>query len=271
MTRLVFFVVGSTMLLAAGCAQQPPINFDDSHQRFLEMTMDNLILPTEVTSLIESGSSVCLVSLETERTGDTPLVALVEDSLIEELLAGGFVVVERDEEMLGRLMAESVDTTYVHTLLPSDVTVADLGYSAGASSFGYASATYRGSVTTVKGAGRDSVLTVPTRLASADYIIAYRILECGIVQRSSTKQGYKMREAQIRLHVRLHDAANGRILAARTVESRNADDVRRTNMRWLANYHYTYFPADYPMQNGPAGYREIGGSPRGSDQDGNPR
>jgi hypothetical protein len=111
----------------------------------------------------------------------------------------------------------------------------------------------------VRGIGRDSVLTVETPMTSAQYILAYRVLECGLMTRpieSTTERG---REGRVRLHLRLHDARTGVILAAQNVENVITDQINIRDEGWLRNYHYRYFPTDLPLQRGNVGAGVVGG------------
>lgn len=270
--RLLFGVLVCGLFLA-GCGQHPNVMFDDSHQRFIEETMAGLSIPETMLDQMAKTSSVSLVSLEKEETGDMPLIALVEDALIYQLLGKGYALVERDADMIARFMAEGRAETYTHTLLPTDLTIRQSGayggVRGGRSSWDYYTAGWGGvssEVMNVHGVGRDSLLTIDTPMKPADYIIAYRILECGLVHRTGDGFKSRQREARVRLHMRLHDAKTGVIVAAQTVENVKTDEVDASAMKWLRNYHYRYYAPDMPVQSGNWGTRYIGGGTKTNDK-----
>ena len=111
----------------------------------------------------------------------------------------------------------------------------------------------------IHGVGRDSVLTIDTPMMTADYIVAYRILECGLVRRPGEDRRSRQREARVRLHMRLHEAKTGVIVAAQTVENVQTDSVAVNALKWLSNYHYRFYAPDMPLQYGNQRSSYIGG------------
>jgi len=232
-----------------GCTPQAEIQFEDSNQLFLERTFEKIDLSNTMNELVPPGSSVCVVSMESDKTIDSPIVALVEDNLIEQLITSGYSVLERDDDLVRRIIQESSGENYQYTFFPGRIVVKGQTSSLFGNSWGYGVGG-ASSASLIEGAFADTVLVVPTNMSSAEYIVAYRILECGLVYRKADKPGIKKREAQVRLHVRIHDAKSGSIVLAKNFEARDEDLIDKESAKWLSNYHYTFFGADHPRYKG---------------------
>lgn len=86
-------------------------------------------------------------------------------------------------------------------------------------------------------------VTYPT----ADYVLAYRIFECGIRYAISDKQaGYVKRIARTKLHVRLLDTNDGSIKWANTFDEMESDEIPREYLNTVEKNLYTYFGYPYP-------------------------
>lgn len=207
-SMFLLLIVVATVSLTA-CSPRLQVRFEDSHQVFVEKTIEGLELPEEMLSIIRDGGPVGLVSLETKETLDHPVVALVEDAIIEKLSGEDVQVAERDADMIDRFIAEGSADGYA---LPDPERVV-------------------------------------TEIAPASFILAYRVLECGLQVRRAGTQKLRIREGRIRLHVRLHDARSGLVLASARVENTFEDTVKRKYLRELADFHYTFYANRLPLQD----------------------
>lgn len=258
-----FLLILIFMFVANGCAvKAPDVNFDDSHQLFLESVIGDLDVVSLVSPVIPKNSNVCVVSMETGSTVDTPLLSLLDDSLIGQLTKEGYTVFERDDDLIRRMISEGSGEEYSYVFFPVGYTIASSSASM-ASTSGYYSVGSAG-FSEIHSANRDTILTIETNMKAADFIIAYRVLECGMVYRPSNTRGLKKREVQVRLHIRAHNAATGEILLATNLESRRTDQIDAESGKWLSNYHYTFFSRDLPVQQGNPRYKEVGGGSKKS-------
>ncbi|MEA2104377.1 MAG: hypothetical protein U9P79_07040 [Candidatus Cloacimonadota bacterium] len=217
------------VLLFSGCATIQP-KFEDSNQLFIEKTVDNIDLGNTMKSKIPSGSKVALVSLEKDVTLDKPIIALIEDQLIQSLVNSGFKVLERDKNAIENLIKESNSSNNYSMiqnnseLLNSknvDIEISDLTFS--------------------------PINLKQTEIEAADYLINYRILECGIIYRDFDTEK-DIREGLVRLHIRVQKTNNGEILSAQNLDGKNEDKIEKELVPQLADFHYSYFPYDYPLQ-----------------------
>ncbi len=205
------------LVLMVGCKTLPPVEFENSNQLFIERTVDKLDLGK--TFPIPQGQSVALVSLETDKTLDIPIVASIEDQLVRSLLKNQFVVLERDNDMLKRMLAENHATDFKN------------GY-----------------VITTMDSAKTFVKMFKTHLKAADYLVSYRVLECGIVYGRNIVDGYIDRNGLIRLHVRVQKVDTGEIVYADNLTGTYKDRVIAEYLQFYENYHYNYFGSAYPLQ-----------------------
>ena len=215
------------VLLFSGCATIQP-KFEDSNQLFIERTVDSMDLGNAMKKKIPSGSKVALVSLEKEITLDKPIIALIEDQLIQSLMISGFKVIERDQNAVKNLIKENTHSDFYSLLQvendflnSTEVEISKIDFF--------------------------SLNPVETKIHSAEYLISYRILECGVIYRDYDTK-FDKREGLVRLHIRVQKTNNGEIIVAENIEGKKEDEIRKELVTQLADFHYSYFPYDYPLQ-----------------------
>ena len=214
--RLISFAVLAAVLTTlSGCAVPAKMAlFEDSNQLFLESTVREVDIAGPISEVVPDGSTVCVVSIETTATTDIPVLAMIEDEFVENLVSEGYTVVERDDDLLKRMASEHVG---------------DDGY-------------------TLLGFPQPEIRT---GLLPAEYIASYRVLESGLIYRKGSKQDKVAREAMVRLHLRVQNSRSGEILLARTIEGNLEDEIDRSLAGNLADFHYTHYSSRYPVQRGP--------------------
>jgi hypothetical protein len=215
-------VIGIIVYL--NCAPQIEFvpEFKDSNQMFVETTIKNVRIGGLVKKHVPAGSKVAVVSMETPSSVDLPIIAIIEDQLIFDVVNSGFVVLERDQHTVLNLFSENLNNGY--TLVPS----------------------YPNQAT--NNVNMDDLIT--TTLATAKYLVSYRVLECGIRTSPSKNINFVVREGMVRLHVRIVDANTGKIIAMGTLTGNNNDQIKASFARTLANFHYTFYSHRYPVHNG---------------------
>ena len=98
-------------------------------------------------------------------------------------------------------------------------------------------------------------------ISSSDYLLTYRVVECGILYSELTKEEkvkYKLstysstdkveRSARTRLHCRLVDTRTSQILEAGFVDNEVNDIVRREDIKDLTSFTYSFYPHGLPLQ-----------------------
>ena len=210
-------------------------NFDQSNHVFFERTVDNLQLGKAITKEIPHGKRIAIRSLEQESTVDRPVIAILEDQMVQALLNAGYSVVERDDNALSHLFKESNSNKFN---IPKNK---------------YAWLSGKDLKVETQNIPEGSDLDfIQTNLVAADYILAYRIQECGIrYEKKENSTDTILRNGLVRLHVRVYDAKTSEVKYVGNITGTNEDEIEKSMMYLLANFHYTnFFPYDYPLQYG---------------------
>jgi hypothetical protein len=243
-------------MIAGGCATGGRPQFEDSNQLFLERTVSALDIEEAVGDALPHDGKVCLVSLEKEESLDNPVISIIEDGVIKKLLERGYTVYERDSDVLKRLVSEKSGSNYRITHFPEDVTISSVSGRAGVTTGsglwgvqgGYLQGGFGG--THIAGVGADTFLTFDTQLKPADYLISYRVLECGLVYRKGSDLGRKKREGLVRLHLRIQDTSSGEIKYAGNITGELEDEIDKSLVRHLSDFHYSFYSRDLPVSRG---------------------
>ncbi|MBN1834918.1 MAG: hypothetical protein JW820_03645, partial [Spirochaetales bacterium] len=199
------------VLLLAGCVtvekQYIKPSYDQSHAVLIERTVADLAVAEMVQSYVRSTEKVVVANIERTTNDDFFLTYMVDDHLIANLTQAGYKVLERDEDMIVRLMPEQ-SPTYKRKLLrtlPMDPALV-LMDNIEKEGLDYVDPVQIDEWERVSaGEGKDINLRVDRvnladvltfykdlktdyraieseiKMTSADVIIAYRVLECGIV------------------------------------------------------------------------------------------
>ena len=223
------WILSVYFLFIVGCAPtyiQP--SFEDSNQYFLEKTITQLDVGKELRGIISPKYNIALLSIENNLTLDKPIVAMIEDQIISSLIEGGYTIVERDTDVIQNIIKEG-DKKY---------------------SLIFQKASQDGSsVNIIKGSLEPGINFIETQLSAAGALISYRILEAGIVYHEYPKnKNSEIREAMVRLHIRVHKTWTGEIVHATNLSSSLSDTVRQEFVNQLASFHYSFFPYEYPLQ-----------------------
>jgi hypothetical protein len=233
----VFFVV-ILMSLFFNCARQYQYpKYENSNQIFIENTIKKLDIGKELDFSTLKKSKVILRSLETNQTLDYPLIAMIEDNLIRSLINNRFMVLERDENAVKDMIEESQNTRF-SLLLQGDK---------GAGRYYMEGTSGKGSrIIELK---EESMPLLETRLSSADYMISYRILECGLnYEELKDDKAHIKRNCLVRLSVRVQRTSTGEIKYADTFEAKNSDIIEKNFVDPLSSFHYAFFSHKYPLQ-----------------------
>lgn len=211
----------------SGCATTYRVlmpELDQSNQVFLERTVKELDIASIAKRVAPTGSTVAIVSMERAETIDSPIIAMIEDGLIEQLNKAGYTVVERDEDLLRRLVEEGSSDNFVLVYPPPVAGDADCKC-------------------------RDGVIVHDTQLKPADYVIAYRVLEFGVLYREGSRRSLAKREGVLRVHLRIQDSSTGEVKLAERATAMKTDEIDVRLVPGLADFHYSYYSTDSPLQN----------------------
>ena len=223
------WILSVYFLFIVGCAPtyiQP--SFEDSNQYFLEKTINQLDVGKELEGRISPKYNIALLSIEDNLTLDKPIVAMIEDQIISSLIEGGYTIVERDIDVIQNIIKEGDKKYSLIFQKPSQDS---------------------GSGNIIKGSLEPGINFIETQLSAAGALISYRILEAGIVYHEYPEnKNSEIREAMVRLHIRVHKTWTGEIVHATNLSSSLSDTVRQEFVNQLASFHYSFFPYEYPIQ-----------------------
>ena len=223
------WILSVYFLFIVGCAPtyiQP--SFEDSNQYFLEKTINQLDVGKELKGIISPKYNIALLSIEDNLTLDKPIVAMIEDQIISSLIEGGYTIVERDIDVIQNIIKEGDKKYSLLFQKPSQDS---------------------GSGNIIKGSLEPGINFIETQLSAAGALISYRILEAGIVYHEYPEnKNSEIREAMVRLHIRVHKTWTGEIVHATNLSSSLSDTVRQEFVNQLASFHYSFFPYEYPLQ-----------------------
>jgi len=235
MRKILYFAIAIVALIIVNGCTVNKASFEQSHHVFFEQTVDNMKIGSALNAKVPKGAKIAIRSLEADATVDKPVVSVLEDQMVQSLLAAGFKVVERDDNALNHLFKESNNDKY---FVPRN-------------KFSWANGKEL-SVDTKSFPEGSELDFIPTNLVAADYLLCYRIQECGLTTSpSGTSSDVVNREGLVRLHVRVYDAKTGEAVFVNNITGTKTDQIDRNLEYQLARYHYTdFFPYDYPLQVG---------------------
>lgn len=205
----------------AGCSSTA-VNYDMTHQLLVERVIKDVDVSSLCRDYVPVGGAVSLVTMSEAGQVPLPVEQMFEDGIIESLLNAGYRVCERSAPLVQSLINERTDSQYGVSVLP------DAGLSAEPGHAGQ---------NPVTGGGLDS----------AEYIIAYRLLECGI--RTGPKPGSSAteRSCRLRANIRIVDAGTGCVLNADTMDYVVNDELDAHEVSQAKDYHYSWYGHRYPQ------------------------
>lgn len=324
--RKLVLILPVLALLVLGCktVEQQYIEplYDQSHAMLIEKTVAGLPIVDLVKSYVRPTEKVVIGNIENWLTDErvnysyssgalslkTNLDYVLMDQFILNLSTAGYKVLERDEDLLIRLLPEQGTTYRRHLLrrLPSDPSIVlmnaiekeGLEYVDPVNIQEVEKIATKDNTTLnleIERVNLPDVLTFyrelkndyaglekDVKMSTADVVVAYRILECGIIYEPEQKKekmidpetgkqkvgGKELwtlhfgREALARVYVRVMDAKTGEIRIATILRKDNADTVTfqqgefesltafntriRKYEQMLKAYHYTFYEHQLP-------------------------
>jgi len=267
-----FIGLALTSCVSVQTVDEKPVlkpSFDNSHAMLIENALEGLDIAKAVNPFVRSGEKLAVVSIERALTGDYPVNYIIEDNLIANLVAADYTVIERDEDLLARILYEQGDR-YQRVIPDSPASILLKGIEENGMSFlgthpdGSAVMSSKDAIDFFSKLG-DFYRDMPSqvKVTNADLLITYRVLECGIMvekeaprraaaaDKKDAKSGSAVvadllkvnfkREAMARIAVRIVDAKTGEIRYAGILENRAKDTLAfeqekgMTELQFLSN------------------------------------
>lgn len=286
--KKISMIVG--ILFLTSCAsvdEKKIINYMNTNPIKVEQATNGLdvvsLLPSR-TQINNGTIAVRTIEGDIDHNLDSDVFYMIEDNIIANLVSNDYRVLERDPQAMHNLFREGssnykrekVSSSNKKSLLETidlndlkmDITVEDGGSSSdccGApdSVWDYLIDDHKTS------SSSESFEEVDMEWNSADYILSYRVLECGVnytpyeeskssssssfssTMRSSNLSnitGSKLkRSARTKLHLRLTDAKTSEIVAAGMVENEIEDIVKSSEVEALKDMGYEYYHHTLPL------------------------
>ena len=243
--------------------------WENSNARLIEKSVPASAVVHLVDSVLTDLDRLVVLSEETSLSTDRPILTGIEAQIERGLLAANVTVLERDHDLIARIIAESEDhyrvlseEKYRHSgAAASQVS----GSSSGSASSNYSyvassGGSYRSSVSGGSGQVSYSVENWSrldsTNLLAATKILSYRVLECGIQKQveKSGYDGYPAKEvgrlARTVLDIKLIDAATGEIMLSERVSGSERYRPEEGDVETGVDPQYRYYSFGSPLQNG---------------------
>ena len=267
---LVFFVT------SCSTTKKVVLNYDKTNPVRIELANQGLDLTSILPAADKVDGTIAIKSIEGDQSGlDVGVVYSIEDNLVANLLKSGYKVVERDPDALNNLYKEEstrysknapdyrltndaliYEPNLLNDLNPDQylVVVGEDGKQEVSSEaccdknndiISYIVEEHKSLADTERKVLEDGL--VQTGLNASDYVLSYRVLECGVNYYELKDYDTKYeRSARTRLHCRLTDSKTSEIVAAGLVEHEVIDLVKKADVKALQQMSYQYYHHTLP-------------------------
>tara|TARA_X000000368_G_C22940232_1_gene671801 strand:- start:66 stop:998 length:933 start_codon:yes stop_codon:yes gene_type:complete len=234
-------------------------NYDNTNPIKIEESISGLNIDKLVPKLT---GTIAIRSIELNMSDrlDVGVGYMIEDNLITQLINKGFKVLERDPDALSNIYRESF-TNYRKNNPQFDLIFANQNIQEkDKESVNVVNVNLSDQIEAKLIADNTQDELVKTELNSSDYLLTYRVLECGIVYSALDNEVVEkrfdiedianiQRNARTRLHCRLTNTKTSEIIAAGIVENEVVDVVKKEDILDLEQISYEYYHHTLPNQN----------------------
>ena len=258
--------------LFIGCASKTSIiDFDKTNPVKIEESVKGLNIVDFVSGKITKSEPIILKSIEqpmfftgisngtkyniSTKALDWGTKYLIEDNLITSLLDNGFRVLERDPEVMESLFSESGERYALlnfEEIYGFDKDNEDKSEKKGIEiSRDFLNELIKSKNVSDEKSESSRKYQLLTDLYSADKLLTYRVLECGIIYKNIDMDLINVqRLARTRLHCRLENAKTGEILSSGIIENEIKDIIPRDKIKEYEEMHYTFYNHSLPNMTG---------------------
>lgn len=226
-------------------------NYDNTNPVKIEKATNGLKVNDLIPSNINGSIAVRSIELDLNNHLDMGVIYMIEDHLITNLIENKHKVLERDPEALSNLFRESSSNYMKKNIKSVD--------SQSTESSEAVNVIVNVSDQHLKSENKEkSDVLVSTDLNAADYMLSYRVLECGVIytaldseEKASNPSNLSKlkRSARTRLHCRLTNTKTSEIISAGIVENEISDIINREDIFDLEQISYQYYHHTLPLQN----------------------
>ncbi len=243
-------------LFTACTISEPSVLREKSNASMIEKSIKNLQVAEKIKPYLKKNESIIIVPIESFETFDNPrrniTTGVIQDNLTREFISEGYKVLERDFDMTYRLLSESEETyKHNHFLYLGNghaSTTSSQRKKERKSQSSLGNDGYQNPETKSQDIESLNKIEINTTLNSADKIISYRVVDCGLRYNKSDSLDFDeiARDARTVLEVRVTDAKTSIIDAAILVDGRSQDIIQEEHKEGLKNFDYHPYLHSYP-------------------------
>ena len=227
-------------------------NYDNTNPVKIEQSARGLEVNKVLPPPEEIDGTISIKSIELDMSNnlDIGVAYMIEDNLISNLIKNDYRVVERDPDILQVLHLESSNNykKYKESNASHIIAAANTEGSETIININYAE-----NDNNSENVEKQEEYS-KTNLKASDYILSYRVLECGVIYNEldgainlNNSSMLKIeRSARTRLHVRLTDSKTSEIISADILENEVTDIVNKSDLIALQQIPYEYYHHTLP-------------------------
>ena len=244
-------------LSSCSIQENTTLTFEKTNASLIQKSVQNLQVSSTLKSDLSKDENIVIVGIEDESTKDNGIIAIIEDQVVKDFVNKGYKVLERDNDIIYRLISES-DTNYTIThkaksfsnqhaksTSASSIGAVDLNndeyLSGNTEALAYNNSYYR----------KNYDQTLETNLLASDKLITYRVIECGVIYDIDYDDTMYdnvdvKREARTILEMRITDSKTGEILYANELNGIAKDTITENEYKSLNDFGYRFYSHSLP-------------------------
>ena len=246
-------------LFITGCSptKENYLNYDNTNPIKIEEATSGINVTDLIPASLDGTIAVRSIELDLSHHLDVGVVYMIEDNLITNLIENNYRILERDPDALANLYRESNSNYQKENHQLSKATSTDYDTQSGVNVINVNlgdESSEKNSTNSDSSPNAQNAL-INTDLNSADYLLSYRVLECGVVYTevegdapNTVNLNKIQRKARTRLHCRLTNTKTSEIISAGVIENEIADILDRADVLDLEQISYQYYHHTLPNQ-----------------------
>jgi len=268
-------IILSIALSSCSMNEYVALSYEKSNGALIKKSIKDLNTVSNLEKSIAKNENLVILSMEKSETDDSGITAQIEDELIKEFIIQGYSILERDYDIINRLISES-DKNYTLFNRIKSYNYEREASNSNSSLSGGSLEPLRFKGSSVKHYKRSGISgqtqqasfynkseeenydqLVLTTLSASDKILSYRVIECGVIYdiedvfgSEGLEQDSVKRSARTILEVRLTDSKSGKILKAVTLDGEASDEITNLEFRTLDKFGYRNYHASLPKTYG---------------------
>ncbi|HOK40786.1 MAG TPA: CsgG/HfaB family protein [bacterium] len=252
---LFYFLIILSLFIFNNCGVNRVVSLEDemikeANAVILEEATQEACAQITTIPILKTEHNLVVMSAEQVEDRDYPNLALVEDAIISALTKAGYNVLERDNDILIRILYQEGKNEITSVVVPP--TTSQLDEREESTQLPKYNLDYGKKVQIISSKVNPEVGS--ENIKPADYIISYRIVEQGVKYSKSLEAdeygiGQIKRKAYTKLHIRIIDAKTSQIVWANNIEGSKEDFVPKWMVKKLEETGYQFYSQSLPLVN----------------------